>query len=431
MRILLACEFYHPSVGGVQEVMRQVAEQLVDRGHSVTVATSYLPERVVRALNGVTIVEFKAAGNRVRGLSGAIEAYQQYVLASDYDVIMVKAAQQWTFDALWPVLHQMRRPIVFIPCGFSGLYESAYRQYFEEMPAVLRQLDHLIFYASDYRDINFTRDLGLSRWTVVSNGASKREFGVPVDPDFRRRHGISEDAFLVLTVGTFTGDMKGHREVAEAFESTTFEGRPAALILNGNTIPSPRARRVVARTYIRVIRHWGRTLVRMLSGKTLHPDRGTLPIASIVARINRSPSAKQATVVDLPRAELVQAFLNSDVFVFASHIEYSPLVLFEAAAAGLPFLTVPVGNAVEIAAWTGGGVVCPAPIDERGYTRVDPAVLADHLSRLAADPVLLASLSREGRRNWSERFTWEAVTDSYEALLVHLVEPNRRRDVED
>jgi glycosyltransferase involved in cell wall biosynthesis len=133
-------------------------------------------------------------------------------------------------------------------------------------------------------------------------------------------------------------------------------------------------------------------------------------------------------IVDLQRAELVQAYFNSDLFVFASNIEYSPLVLFEAAAAGLPFLTVPVGNSVEIAEWTGGGVVCPAPQDERGYTRVDPAVLADHISRLAASPGLLVSLSREGHRNWSDRFTWDVVCDRYEALFTRLIEQTRKRD---
>lgn len=424
MRILLACEFYHPSVGGVQEVMRQVAEQLVARGHSVTVATSYLAERVAHQINGVTIVEFNVSGNRVWGMNGELDSYRRYVLTSDYDVFMVKAAQQWTFDALWQVLDRLSRPIVFIPCGFSGLHQSAYRKYFEEMPAVLRKFDHLIYYASDYRDINFARALGLSHLSVLSNAASRREFEVPADRSFRLRHGIAEDAFVVLTVGTFNGDLKGHREVAEAFETATFQGRPAALILNGNTFPSRGGKRIGARKFARTVRHWGRTGLRMWSGRTFHPDRATLPIASIVARINLSPSPKDAMLVDLPREELVQAFLNSDLFVFASKIEYSPLVLFEAAAAGLPFLTVPVGNAIEIAAWTGGGLVCPASSDLEGFTRVAPAVLADHMSRLAADEVLRASLSREGRRNWSEHYTWEAVTDKYEALFVQLIEQN-------
>ena len=147
------------------------------------------------------------------------------------------------------------------------------------------------------------------------------------------------------------------------------------------------------------------------------------PIAAIVASINRAAPTKRATIVDLPRAELVQAYLNSDLFVFASNIEYSPLVLYEAAAAGLPFLTVPVGNAAEIAQWTGGGVVCPAPRDERGYTRVDPAVLAEHISRLARDPALLAALGQAGHLAWSQQFTWDRITDRYEAIFADLVGP--------
>jgi Nucleoside-diphosphate-sugar epimerases len=35
---------------------------------------------------------------------------------------------------------------------------------------------------------------------------------------------------------------------------------------------------------------------------------------------------------NLPRPSLVQAFMAADLFVFASNVEYSPLVLFESAA---------------------------------------------------------------------------------------------------
>ena len=423
MRILLACEFYFPSVGGVQEVMRQVAERLVERGHSVTVATSYLPERQNRELNGVTIAEFAVTGNLVRGLSGDIDAYRRYVLQGDYDVFMVKAAQQWTFDALVPVLDRMSKPKVFIPCGFSALYEPAYAAYYREMPDALSKFDHLVFYAADYRDINMARSHGLSHFSVVPNGASEREFAVPADPDFRRRHEIGAEAFVILTVGTFTGGMKGHRELASAFALAPFDGRPAVLILNGNVMPGPSqgGTRARLRAVVSYPRRVARRLRRLwLRGNALVSEARE-PIATLVARINRSAPAKRAVIVDLSRAELVQAYLNSDLFVFASNIEYSPLVLYEAAAAGLPFLTVPVGNATEIAEWTGGGLVCLAPQDERGYTRVDPAVLAERISRLAGDPTLRAALGRAGRQAWSQRFTWETIADKYETIFADLV----------
>ena len=144
-------------------------------------------------------------------------------------------------------------------------------------------------------------------------------------------------------------------------------------------------------------------------------------LQDLVARINCAAPAKRAVVVDLPRPELVQAYLNSDLFVFASNIEYSPLVLFEAAAAGLPFLSVPVGNAEEIARWTGAGEICPAPRDALGYTRPDPAVLARHIESLAVRADDRRSYGETGKRSWRERFTWEKITDRYEEVFLQLL----------
>jgi glycosyltransferase involved in cell wall biosynthesis len=420
MRILLACEFYYPSVGGVQEVMRQIGERLAARGHSVTVATSYLPERKIRELNGVTIAEFRVSGNSVRGIKGDVGAYRRFLLQHEHDVVMVMAAQQWTFDAMVPVLDQITQPKVFIPCGFSGLYEPAYAEYFREMPQILGKFDRLIFNASEYRDINMARDHCLTNISIIPVGAGEDEFEVPKDPGFRSRLGIDENAFVLLTVGR-PGTEKGHWEVADGFDLADFHGRGAVLILIGTLTPEPPRGRVRAFARSWVIRF------RMRAGRVKRlvlrlPPRPTPrePITSVVARINRQAPAKFAIVTDLPRAELVQAYLNSDLFVFASRVEYSPLVLYEAAAAGLPFLTVPVGNAAEIVEWTGGGVVCPAARDERGYTRVDPAVLAEHMSSLAADPDLRAALGRAGHKAWLARYTWDKITDQYEAIFTDL-----------
>jgi hypothetical protein len=70
MRLLFCCEFYYPSRGGVQEVMRQIAERMVLAGHDVTVATSRLSERNFTSYNGVKIREFNVVGNAVRGMVG-------------------------------------------------------------------------------------------------------------------------------------------------------------------------------------------------------------------------------------------------------------------------------------------------------------------------------------------------------------------------
>jgi glycosyltransferase involved in cell wall biosynthesis len=128
-------------------------------------------------------------------------------------------------------------------------------------------------------------------------------------------------------------------------------------------------------------------------------------------------AGKKVICTDLPRADVVQAFMTADLFVFASVVEYSPLVLFEAAAAGTPFLSVPVGNAEEIARWTGGGMICAAEKDGRGYTRVDPSLLAREMERCMENSDRLAKFGAAGRESWRRKFTWQTIAPKYESIL--------------
>lgn len=443
MRILLCCELYSPSVGGVQQVIQQLAERLVVRGHEVTIATTKLPTRLFSELNGVTIREFKISGNLVRGMEGTVAEYRRFVTSHPFDVIMIKAAQQWTFDALWPVLSDIKSGKVFVPCGFSSLYEPAYAEYFRQLPRILQQFDHLIFYASDYRDINFAKGHGMSRFSIIPNGASEAEFSVPPDHCFRQRHSIGPDDLLFLTVGSFSG-VKGHLDVATAFLAADLDGQPATLILNGNESLSVEWKSPVrvlhgrCREYTRIVRDmYGKDgllcALRYLFHGVLNKGgirRGEYTnkgmthhvtfkeeLLAVTAEVGRQGSNKRVLVTDLPRSELVQAYMNSDLFVFASHVEYSPLVLFESAAAGTPFLSVPVGNSAEIARWTGAGVICSASQDGKGYTKVDPEVLSEYWSRLVKDRAYLRQLGEAGKEKWAERFTWQNITDKYEEVF--------------
>src|SRR5262249_38830165 len=115
MRFLLCCQLYHPSRGGVQEVMRHVAERLVQAGHEVTVATTFLAERSCESLNGVRIAGFNVHGNRVEGMTGQVDNYRAFLRGFGADAILIKAAQQWTFDAAWEVLDEIKARKIFIP----------------------------------------------------------------------------------------------------------------------------------------------------------------------------------------------------------------------------------------------------------------------------------------------------------------------------
>ncbi|MDG1143139.1 MAG: glycosyltransferase family 4 protein [Burkholderiales bacterium] len=428
MRLLFCCQFYAPSIGGVQEVMRELAEQLTLRGHQVTVATSQEHDRDFQSLNGVAIEAFSVAGNGVSGMVGEVSRYQQYVIDGGFDAVMIMAAQQWTFDALWPVLDQIKSRKFFIPCGYSGFYESAYSGYFKQLPSVLRKLDHLVFHATNYRDINFARTCGLKNFSVIPVGASRSAFNVEADPMFRSIHGIREESFVFLTVGTFTG-IKGHLELARAFSLLKLKkNEHATLILNGNQVKD--SSHGILGTYRKIV-HLIKTqglsyLFKKARGIIWSGDDSLLEMAK---KINRSQAQKTVLLTDFSRKDLTQLFMTADLFVFASKIEYSPLVLFEAAAAGTPFLSVGVGNAPEIAQWTGAGVMCPSIVDNKGYTKVSENDLAAAMADLMRKPDRLEALGRAGRKNWIEKFNWEEIAVHYEQLLTETITAQQERMV--
>lgn len=420
MKILFCCQFYSPSVGGVQEVIRQIAEHLVLRGHQLTVVTTRLNARDFDTLNGVAIKEFEVSGNRVSGLAGEVEAYQRYILDGSFELIMIYAAQQWTFDALWPVLDKLGCAKVFVPCGFSALYEKAYFKYFQEMPAVLKKFDRLVFHATEYRDIEFARAHGIEKNSVIPNGASETEFDVDIDLTFRSRHGIPEQSFVFLTVGSFTG-LKGHLELARAFARIKLaEHHHATLVLNGNEVMkleknfSDLSMKIINMIRSHGLKHVLMQFISKMIGSAKSPR-------TVVDNINKYQANKKVLIADFSRKELTHAFMTADLFVFASNIEYSPLVLFEAAAAGTPFLTVNVGNAAEIAQWTGAGVMCPSEMDVKGYTRVNENILATSMGALMNQKGVLEKLGETGKQKWKAQFTWEKISDQYEKLFFQLV----------
>lgn len=380
MRILHTVEFYSPSKGGAQEVIKQISEHLVRLGHSVTVATSALPSRSEKTIAGVQIQEFQISGNVVQGYRGEIERYQDYLLHGNFDVMLNYAAQQWAADLVFPLLDRLPYAHILVPCGFSGLFYSAYAPYFEKMPQILSQYDRLIFHASHYRDIDFARRHGLQQLEIIPNGASQEEFGRE-QPSFRKAYGIPDDIPLLLTVGSHTGS-KGHKATIEAFRRA--RTGPAVLVIIGNVLG--------ANSCISDCRWRSRW-------------------------VNLNPfNQKRILLLDPFRDEVIAAYQAADLFVFASKIEYSPLVLFEAMASRTPFISTACGNAEEIVEWGGSGRIVETRPLPYGRVDVEPGKLAAGIEDLLANTAELEQMADAGYRAWQDRFTWEKITREYERL---------------
>jgi glycosyltransferase involved in cell wall biosynthesis len=329
---------------------------------------------------------FDISGNATRGLRGEIERYHEFLKASECDLMMNYAAQQWATDLTFPLLASLPYRKILAPCGFSGLFDPGYASYFARMPGVMKRYDHLIFHSDSYRDIQYARQHGLSHYTVIPNGAAESEFG-NTDTSFRGRYGVPDDLPLLLTVGSHTG-IKGHALVINAFRRARI-GRAVLVIIGNRT-----------------------------------GGEGCLPDCRRRARIVKllTFGCKEVLLLNPPREDVVAAYHAADLFVFGSNIECSPLVLFEAMAARTPFVTVACGNAVEVAKWSGGGIVIPTEHRADGSAAATPDTMARAIEQLILNPEERQCLGDAGYQAWMQGFSWEKIAIRYEELYQRVVD---------
>jgi glycosyltransferase involved in cell wall biosynthesis len=393
LRVLIGVENYYPSIGGVQEVMRQIATRLAAEGVEVSVATSSHVRRSKDAvIDGVRVVSFPISGNRVRGMSGPVSEFQDYLCCKRFDAVMIKAAQQWSFDAAVPVLGRIAGRKVFIPCGFSGLHDPMYADYYRHMPGWLRLFDALIFYSEQGQDLRLARECGIGPLFLVTNGVDEAEFAAQPRIGVRDLVNVPEGHDVLVTVGSRI-PLKGHWDLVRAFGRANLS-RPTTLVVNAN-VP-------------------GRSASARLASHAKSMLRGHAPLSIEGARVRLLDRRKAVRIVDLPRRALIEMLREATLFVLASKFEYAPLVLYEAVAAGTPFLSTDVGNAREIAQATGAGLI----VKQREIGTADSMTLARGIEALMADPARLSTMRASAQSAFARgEFLWKSIYPIYRAIL--------------
>jgi L-malate glycosyltransferase len=388
MKILHCVESYFPAIGGMQEVVKQLSERLVALGHQVHVATSKNAKRNFAEMNGVKVIDFEISGNMVNGVKGEKEAYEQLLLQNDYDVITFFAAQQWATDIALPLLNKIKAKKVSVPTGYSGLYWKDYAPYFENMKSWIHHYDMNVYLSNDYRDINFAREQGIAKTVIVPNGAGEDEFlgenGVVV----RQFLGLKPDSMMILHVGSFSG-WKGQKDAIEMFLRS--DAKNATLLLIGNNYEN------FKKEFSRNFRLFGRRVKSFLKGNRI-----------VIGYFDRTFT--------------VAAYKQSNLFLFPSNIECSPIVLFECAAAKLPFLATDVGNSAEIASWTGGGKIIPTIKNNEGFSFAILEKGVTLLNEMIGSPELRERMGQKAFSVWRQKYSWEKITEQYESLYRKIIE---------
>lgn len=361
MRIGLTVGYFDPQVGGSEEVVKRLAMGLSDRGHEVIVATSPDPRRDMGRMVA-PVVEFAVRGNAAGGMAGEVLRYQRFLLDSDRDLWLFYAAQIWSTDAALPLLADIPASCVVVPCGYSALHDPKFAAYFDQLPRLLERADALVYMSRGYQDYEHDIAAGLVELArIIPNGAADDEF---------ERISPRDDRIgcTVLCVANHYRP-KGHRAVIRAFR---------------------RAARPVDRLVI------------------VGEVHGRNPRSScwLDCRLAALRDRRIHLVDHASRGEVVRWYQDADIFLFGSKVEAAPLVIIEAMAAALPFVTTPVGNVDD---YPDSGLVVPE------------ADLEDALSRLLPDAGERERLGRNGRARWDHDHRWSIVIDSYERLFQEIV----------
>lgn len=369
----------------MQEVVKQLSEQFVRLGHHVTVATSFDSQRDTLNINDVVIEQFKISGNSVRGFTGEsseIDRFVNFVEKSSFDVVAIFAAQQWGCDLILERLDRINAKKVFVPTGFSGLSDSSYEFYFEKMKKYLRLFDLNIFLGIKYQDYLFAKNNNITNFKIIPNGASEEEFESAAVIDMRKQLKIGKK-FLILHIGSHTGE-KGHRDLFKIFFKARIKN--AVLVLNGNTYSLDCFRGC----------RWRSLLFNLIFRK------------------------KKVILTNLNRLELVSLLRQSDVFLFPSNIECSPIVLYESCAAGVPFISSTAGNSEEISQNTGGGIAIESKDIGNSRKKINVGLAVKALEKLYNDKEFCQLLGKKGKDSWRQNYTWEKIAKEYLNAYVEI-----------
>lgn len=410
MKILICCENFYPSIGGVQEVVYQIASRLIEYNHKVTIATSNIMDRKFDTYKRIKLKEFKIHGNYITGIKGEKNKYQDYILQSNFDYIFIYAAQQWTFDLVLDILDEIKTKIIFVPCGFSALNIFFYKKYFLKIRKEINKFNHIIFHTKKYQDFYFLKEkLHKNKYSIIPNGANLKEFNNLKTKKFYKNKFNLDNDFVILSNSSLSYD-KGQLSISKIMNKIKTE-KKITLFINANI-----SKYKTKNLFIFII-----SLIKIIARFILFREIKYSPILIFIIlkfKAFISIFSKKFTfkLVDLPRSDLVNLYKASDLFIFPSRVEYCPLVIYESMAAGTAFISSNVGNVESIVDEYKCGLICKS-IKKHGLSNIDHDDFVSKINFLISNEKIRNKLAYLGRNAFLNKFHWDQIFIEYKKLF--------------
>ena len=365
-KLLILSNYSLPfQVGGSEVVIQAIGSELIKNYNwEVTVGASNVPKNTV--VDGVKIKKSPSAKSSLIGFCNKEGPDAVFVYSDAYlnwrDILMFSSS--------------LTGQLFLSPVGFNHTLKNAFLQ------KLLRKNENeleLICHSKNYIDYDYSMNYA-SKTHVIPNGVDLSEFEVSYDglvDSLKSKH----EKTLLTVANFFPG--KGYDGLLGVYDELYRIRKDFCAII------------VASKVSWGVANNW---MARM-------------------KKVFESRPYKVKFLLNKSRGEVIQAFLGSDLFVFPSQKEVAPIVLLEAMAAGLPWLSLPVGHTKDLC----GGVVLDGvtrkPDGSCVYTEGTTKNMAYKIDELLNNKELLLSFSLDGLSKIKKDLNWGKICQLYDNVL--------------
>ncbi len=372
MKIMFAVATYWPFQDGVAHVTKYLAEGLVGRGHEVYIYTSTgnqdrsdLPQKEIH--NGVEVERIRLYTRwpvRFKGLNSESNAvhYFKRIQEINPDVLIVVCAQTWTLDWIAPYLERLKCKKIFYSHGFSALKDKynikevcaqtwtldwiapylerlkckkifyshgfsalkdkynikeelkkknvlgayiEYRKklYFQSLYKVIEKFDKAIYISDIEKGYQYVLEHGLKNGIILENAIEEQFLSNIMQHDNKDE----TEEFQILCVANYN-ENKNQELLIRAFAKAEIGKSKVIFVGSAETL------------YLSALRKTATELLR------------------------DNPEKRVEFNVGIDRDEIYELYKKADIYVCTSKSETFSLVLYEAAATGMPVVSTRVGN---------------------------------------------------------------------------------------
>jgi glycosyltransferase involved in cell wall biosynthesis len=358
-KVLIACDYFWPSIGGVELYVAELGVKLQEQNYQVEIATRWLPERKSTQHRGLKIHQFKCDENLSAPITiKTINEFRLLILNGDFDtVIVLTQPDNWVGISMVD-LPKPRPNIILLPSiNIESIIEWEKTNRVPIISRVLRAADQLVSVSENGYDVQFFKTFGLN-YHFIPHAVEQNA----TPDDFYVTYGFNRKLPLLVMVANFW-PVKNHIGLLE--HMARFDGEWQFAMI-GHPVSH------LKEYYNLVVSHAQKdSRVRIISG--------------------------------LPREQAAAAIRDADLLLVPSKGESAgPLVVLQAMSYGTPWIATPECNAVRDEA---GGIISALS----GFSNI--------INYLITQPNERKALGQLGQAHWQSCFTWNQTFPSFISLI--------------